>query len=131
MRPARFDDSRGELRHPYREPAAVPRRNRPASAVASSPAAHILLGALLAVGLWMGLIARDEFRLRHALAALPLTEQQQMYRRTYEELATVCSTQPRGLEDHCRAEAELILRLPQCDEECQTFARRFFPIGAK
>jgi hypothetical protein len=78
----------------------------------------------------MGLVAHDEHRLSHAIAALPLTEQQQMYRRTYEELVTVCSAQP-GLEDHCRSEAELILRFPQCDAECHTLARRFFPVGGK
>jgi hypothetical protein len=122
--------SQGEHPHPYRQPPALYSRGRPASTIASSRSAQILLGVLVAVGVWVDLIAHDEYRLRHAIAVLPPTAQQQMYRRTYEELATVCSAQP-GLEDHCRAEAELVLHFPQCGAECQTLARRFFPFATK
>jgi hypothetical protein len=43
-------------------------------------------------------------------------------------LGTVC--EPR-LADHCRRQAEFVVRFPQCDAQCGELARRFLPIAVK
>ncbi|HXU72076.1 MAG TPA: hypothetical protein VN947_22240 [Polyangia bacterium] len=91
---------------------------------------RVVVVAPLLVVLWIAAVARLEHQLNDAVAALPDAMQAQMYRRTYDELATVCSTQP-GLDGHCADEAALLLRFPQCDGGCKALARRFFPVGTR
>jgi hypothetical protein len=98
--------------------------------VASSLAGRILVGSLLLVAAWTGLVAWREHRISAAVSALPFAMQEQMYRRTYDELTSVCAAQP-ALAAHCRDEASLIVRLPQCGDDCQTLARRYFTVATK
>jgi hypothetical protein len=117
--------------HPYRQAQRPVRPPVRALAVAArSPVGRIPLAVLVAVGVWIGVIGWREHRLNEAVSALPQPLQEQTYRRAYDELATVCTTQ-RGLDAHCRDEAELILRFPQCEGECRTLARRLLPVGTK
>jgi hypothetical protein len=62
--------------------------------------------------------------------SLPQDVQEATYRRSYEELGTTCMTEP-ALADHCSNEAQFILRFPQCKDDCQQLARRYFPIVRK
>ena len=64
------------------------------------------------------------------MRSLPADVQEATYRRTYEELATTCATEP-TLADHCSDEAAFILRFPQCTSDCQQLARRYSPIARK
>lgn len=117
--------------HPYRgwqEPTARPGRRAPA--IARLPFARSLLAASVGVGIWGAAIGWREHRLNIAVAALPRVVQEQSYRRAYDELATVCASQP-ALEAHCREQAELIVRFPQCKEECWSLTRRLFPTATK
>ncbi len=124
-----LDHSQGT--HPYRVPSSPPRASgRPRAVVVPSLAGRVLLVALLLVGVWIAVMAAHERRLTRVIHALPAPLQQEMYRRTYDELATVCSTQP-GLDDHCRDEADLLLRFPQCDADCRALAQRVFRSGTK
>ncbi len=127
--PASPDTPQGD--HPYRQPQPpAASTSAPSRTAAASGPIRLLLAAAVAVGVWMAALSVHERRLDRAITALPPTMQHEMYRRTYEELATVCSTQP-GLDDHCRDEAELIVRFPQCDGACRTLARRFSPAATK
>lgn len=85
---------------------------------------RVPLAAPLLFSAWIGALALEEHRLNDALASLPAPLQAQMYHRSYDELATICASQP-ILADHCRDEAALLVRFPQCDADCAALARRF------
>ena len=60
-----------------------------------------------------------------AVRALPELERRGLYRRTMENLETICEpAAPRSMRDFCRAQAELAMQLPDCDQGCQEIARR-------
>ncbi|MEP6654823.1 MAG: hypothetical protein ABJA82_15780 [Myxococcales bacterium] len=64
---------------------------------------------------------------RREIQALPETQRIPLYRRTIQNLKTVCDpAAPRSLRDFCHNEAELVLRFRECDsdQECQELARR-------
>ncbi len=112
--------------HPYRrrdEPSRP--RSADASAAARAPDARWLLAAVVGTGAWLAATGWREHRLNAAVGALPLAVQQQSYARTYAELSTVCRDRP-ALAEHCREEAELIVRFPQCNDDCWRLARPFF-----
>ncbi len=96
----------------------------------TSRLALLLLTMLALVGAWLAIIAWRERRLTQAVLALPPDVQEATYRRSYDELATTCTTEP-SLADHCGDEAQFILRFPQCKAECRELARRYFPVVTK
>ncbi len=102
----------------------------PAPISRTSRLALILLAALAVVGAWLALIAWRERRLNDAVLALPPDIQEAAFRRSYEELATICSTEPK-LVDHCSDEAQFVMRFPQCRSECRELARHYFPVVRK
>lgn len=89
------------------------------------------LALILAVlGAWIAFIGWRQHRLNSAVAAMPAAMRASEFRRAYQELSTTCATQPQ-LVDHCSAEAEFILRFPQCTADCARFARHFLPTGRR
>ena len=89
----------------------------------------LLLALLVMVG-WLAAIAWSEHRHAITVRQLPAAVQAATYRRTYDELSTTCVQEPK-LADHCRRQAEFVVRFPQCDAKCEELARRFFPIAVK
>lgn len=64
---------------------------------------------------------------KREIQALPNAQRIPLYRRTIQNLKTVCDpAAPRSLRDFCHNEAELVLRFRECaaDHECQRLARR-------
>lgn len=60
-----------------------------------------------------------------AIRALPDGERRDLYRRTMENLTSICDPAPgRSFRDFCREQATLILAFPECDRPCQRIARR-------
>lgn len=112
--------------HPYRRPGVpTPRAAGVAAADAGrSRALRVLALGLLGLSGWSAAIGWREHRLSAAVAAMPRAVQQAAYRRAHDELSTTCATQPQ-LDEHCRAEAELILHFPQCKADCDALARPF------
>jgi len=69
---------------------------------------------------WWSATAEDR-----ALRALPEPERRGLYRRTMDNLETICEpAAPRSMRDFCRAQAQLAAQLPDCDDSCQDIARR-------
>lgn len=67
---------------------------------------------------------RDE----RALRDLPEAERRALYERTLQTLRGPCAPPeaPEGaLLDHCRHEADLLRRFPECDATCDGLAARF------
>jgi len=59
------------------------------------------------------------------IRALPPAQRQSLYRRTMENLTTICDPAPgRSMREFCRAQAALALEFPECDDECRRSARR-------
>ena len=118
--------------HPYRRPErptaarAVPFADRGGD----SRALRIVVLTLVVLGLWISITAWREHRLDVAVAAMPGAAQERAFRRAYDDLSTTCSTQPQ-LAEHCRTQAEFILRFPQCTSACETLARRFLPTARR
>jgi len=84
--------------------------------------ATLLVSAIAVAGLawWWSATAEDR-----AVRALPEPERRGLYRRTMENLETICEpAAPRSMRDFCRVQAELATRLPDCDPGCQAIARR-------
>lgn len=82
----------------------------------------LALGALMvAIALMFAAAERAE---REAIESLPAAERQALYERIRVTLASSCAPQtaPRGLDDFCRAQAELITQFPECDERCLSLA---------
>jgi hypothetical protein len=112
--------------HPYRRPdAPTPSAAGPvaAGAGASRPLRIFALCVLVLSG-WIAVIGWREHRLNVAVAAMPVAAQRAAYRRAYDDLSTMCAAHPQ-LDDHCAAQAEFILRFPQCSAECDALARRY------
>ena len=102
----------------------------PASISRISRLALIFLTVMAVVGVWLAMIAWRERRLNGAVLTLPPDIQEAAFRRSYEELTTICAREPK-LADHCGDEAQFVLRFPQCRSECQELARHYFPVGRK
>lgn len=61
---------------------------------------------------------------RRGIRALPAQERQTLYRRTLDDLRTVCAAPDDDLHSFCRRQANLALEFPDCDGDCQTLAAR-------
>jgi hypothetical protein len=71
------------------------------------------------LGLWS---QRAEER---AIRGLPEAERVELYRRTQEDLRTLCEpVRAARLDDHCRSQASFIVKFPECDDTCRKLATR-------
>lgn len=62
---------------------------------------------------------------KRAIEALPEVERQSLYRRTLEDLQSVCAaSHASDLDEHCARQGRFILQFPECDEACRGLARR-------
>lgn len=85
-------------------------------------AAWLLFAAALAAWLWVA------GRERRALSALPAAERQALVERTLQTLRGICAEpEERRPLELCREQAELVLRLPECDAGCQAAALAQLP----
>jgi hypothetical protein len=75
--------------------------------------------AILAALLWAWSGLRDTRAMRN----LPAVERAALCQRTRENLREICQGRDRPRE-FCRAQATLLLDLPECDVDCQGEARR-------
>ncbi len=67
-----------------------------------------------------------------AIRALPEAERHGLYRRTMDNLETICEpAAPRSMRGFCRQQAELATQLPDCDESCQEMARRHLSLPTR
>lgn len=89
----------------------------------SSGDLRLLLAALALIALF-GLSTWWGDRDLRALGALPEGQRSALYQRTLENLQTVCAGPGAArVEGFCREQAELALRLPECDAACGRLAR--------
>jgi hypothetical protein len=80
----------------------------------------VLLSVLLVLAAW-GLLSDRKAR---ELTGLPPPTRLELYERTMANLTSICAgTDSRRREDFCREQAELALRLPECDATCERQAR--------
>jgi hypothetical protein len=62
---------------------------------------------------------------KRAIQALPDAERNSLYRRTLEDLQSVCAVgHASDLDEHCARQARFILQFPECEEACRELARR-------
>jgi hypothetical protein len=111
---------------PYRT-AAAPVRYRigPREPSERWPPRARLVGLILtALVIWTMAIAWREHRLKVEIAGLPEPARHALYSHALDELRSVCNLQA-GLRAHCRDEADLILKLPECDVDCRAVAAQF------
>lgn len=65
---------------------------------------------------------------RRALGDLPAAERRLLYERTHANLTGLCTAgYGPSLADFCRAEASVIVALPECDPACKALANPFLP----
>jgi hypothetical protein len=105
----------------------MPARHEPLRLVAmfAMGAAALLLAAGAIWLLWLGSEQR-------ALRDLPAAERAVLYRRTLEDLQSVCAAASAGgLADHCQEQARFILGFPECDPACRRLARRHLPLPTR
>ena len=78
-------------------------------------------GGAALVALVTVLVGADQ----RALQRLPAHDRAALYRRTMENLTSVCATSEgkRSLHDFCRDQAQLALMFPECDRTCVATAR--------
>jgi hypothetical protein len=89
------------------------------------PRLQLLALAAVAIAAWLVTIGWREHRLNTDIEKVPAAERQILYSRTMDELRTTCRVTS-ALSDHCRDQAELVLRLPECDVQCRALAALFF-----
>jgi hypothetical protein len=76
---------------------------------------------------WWSATAEDR-----AVRALPEPERRGLYRRTLENLKTICEpAAPRSMREFCRAQADLATQLPECDPSCQEIAHRHLTLPTR
>jgi hypothetical protein len=97
-------------------PSATPTARR---AFVSALAGAGLLACI--AGYWWWSSAGEGREIR----ALPAEQRQGLYRRTLENLKTICDPAPgRSMREFCRSQATLALQFPECDDDCRRTARR-------
>lgn len=88
--------------------------------LACAAACAVVFGAIVAV--------RRASAPEPELMALPAAERAALYERTRATLAGPCRTaEGPVLTEHCRAQAELIVRFPECEAECRALAAHHMP----
>jgi len=61
---------------------------------------------------------------QRAIRAMPDAKRAALYRRTLDDLVTVCAAGAAEFEEHCHEQAEFILKFAECDGRCADLARR-------
>lgn len=70
-----------------------------------------------------GLLVHRSTRPAAFLSTLSEPERKALYERSLRNLNDVCSSKSRGgIDAFCREQAELIVKLPDCDDECRKLA---------
>lgn len=113
IRPERFDDS-----HPVTE-----QRERRARAIVGTS----ILGALAMF--WAG-ATLSQHEQSASIRSLPASERHGLYTRTLDELKAICGDPAAAtgeLHDHCVAQARFVMKLPECDDACQSAAAAVLP----
>ena len=94
-------------------------------------ARFVLIASIVgALGLfWVGtrLSRREETA---GIRVLPAAERQALYTRTLDEISNLCRTDSAAsgeLRDHCVAQAQFVLELPECGDACQRAAAAVLP----
>jgi hypothetical protein len=75
----------------------------------------------LALALYWLWSATGEWR---AVRQIPPEERAALQQGALEALRTVCARGDPALDDYCRAQARLLLDLPECDAACRELAAR-------
>ena len=85
--------------------------------------------ALTIVALLVALaVVMNQRRADRDFLHLPPEERRALYERTLATLASSCEHPPGpSVKDYCREQAELIERLPECDDACHELVRRLSP----
>jgi hypothetical protein len=82
------------------------------------------VGAVLiaALALW----SAENGAERGAIGQLSAPERRALYERTLRTLESSCDprTQPDGLDDFCREQADFIVQFPECDAACLSLAKQ-------
>jgi hypothetical protein len=79
----------------------------------------------------LGAIAYLAFRQtaeQRAVMSLPAEERRALYRRTIQDLETVCAHRVEALRPHCQQQAEFAPKFPECDEACRKLVEQQFPV---
>jgi hypothetical protein len=86
-------------------------------------AALVLMVLVSAALVWL----RSRDAEHDAIRRLSDAERRALYERTLRTLRSSCDpkTRPQGLADFCRAQADFILKFPECDSVCTTLAAEF------
>lgn len=84
---------------------------------------HWILPGLAVVGLalyWLWNVSAE----RRAIRALTPEQRAALHQSALESLKTACSSADPSLDDYCRAQARVLLDLPECDALCRELALR-------
>ena len=88
----------------------------------------LIAGVLVVVFAWWWSATAE----RRAVRSLPEPERLGLYRRTMENLETVCEpAAPRSMRDFCRRQAEFATHFPECDRACQEIAHRHLALPTR
>jgi hypothetical protein len=111
---------------PYRTAPPDPPRRRTIVTLAARLRGRAALGVIVALVLgWTAWIGWIEQRTTAAIASLPTAERRASYQLAVDELRGVCVREPR-LIDHCREQAEFVIKFPECDDDCRGLVHRYF-----
>jgi hypothetical protein len=58
-----------------------------------------------------------------AIRAMPSSERQALLSRTLENLRSVCQAPEDGMREFCETQAQLALKIPECDGRCQALVQ--------
>ena len=83
--------------------------------------AGVLALVLVVAGAWLFVVTAP----RRALLGLPPAERAELFARTRAQAEAVCSRHEAVFEDECRHQLELLVAFPECDADCQRFARSY------
>jgi hypothetical protein len=73
---------------------------------------------LVLIGLTWWFVRRDQER--SGLLELPAQQRATVYSETLEAFRAACSpASPKALTEHCRRQAEFLMKFPDCDDECR------------
>jgi hypothetical protein len=100
--------------------AALDGRGPPAGAAVRLRLALLLAAAVAAVALWAWSASSDT----RAVRQLPAPERAALVQRSRDNLREVCAGAAGRPREFCRAQASLLLALPECGPACQAEARR-------
>jgi cytochrome b pre-mRNA-processing protein 3 len=89
----------------------------------------VALAVLIAAAAWLMIWSWHQGAEDRALAALSPSERGAVYSREMAAFRALCTASigQEELGEHCRGRARFILKFPECDSQCQHFARGLLP----